>query len=278
MSCPDCNKLKRGPRGPMGLQGPAGEQGVSGVPGIQGPQGPQGIQGLTGPKGDSGNDGNDGAQGIPGIQGPPGVPGRDGDQGPAGIDGQKGEDGAQGPQGEQGIQGPVGPAGIPGPAGPAGNNGRVILGAYNNTTGVGNLNPIGEDQLFLLTIPAATLALNGDELEISTHIEYRSNDLVNMKFKLDGANEYTYAVQNPDDELRNIKIKIARIDKVNQLWTIEDVVKDTVGGGISIKTLETFTTTYNLDSGINFEILADNTVIGANQVVLKKAVVYKNSL
>lgn len=273
------SECREGPRGPMGLRGPAGEQGPAGAPGVQGPQGVQGQQGIQGRPGDAGADGAKGDTGDQGIQGPAGISGRDGDRGPRGYDGAKGLDGADGPPGEKGVQGDKGDQGPQGIQGAPGQNGRYILGSYVSLTGIGNSDAIGDETLlFRQDIPGNTLSNDGDEIELYIDAEYIANDLVNLIFDMDLANRYTYAYQNANNDIRAIRILITRIDANNQLWSIQDVCKELVGFSIAIKTLETFTTTYDLTTPMSFEILADNIALGANQVLLKKCSMYLNKL
>jgi len=273
-----CNE-KIGPQGPMGLPGAKGNTGASGPMGLQGPQGPAGLQGLNGAKGDKGDKGDTGLDGAKGDTGPAGIPGKDGAEGPKGINGTDGALGAKGDIGPQGPQGSQGAQGVQGLQGIQGVNGRYILGAYNDLTGIGNSSALGDETLlFSQNLAGNTLLLNGDEIELFIHTEYFANDLVNIIFDMDGANRYTYAYQNADDDIRFIKIKIARINSVSQFWTIEDVCKTILGPVTAIKTIETFTTTFDLKNPMSFEIFADNIALGADQVVLKKAVMYLNKI
>jgi len=276
MSC-DCG-CKDGERGPRGLPGTTGDTGTSGSVGAQGAKGPQGLQGLAGAVGLKGDKGDKGDQGIQGITGHAGVPGVDGTQGipgPVGSPGSDGAAGADGSPGAQGIQGIQGPTGLTGAAG----IGRYILGAYNDTTGIGNSDAIGDETLlFRQDIVGNTLSNNGDELELFIHTEYFASDTVDIIFDMNAANRYSYSYQNANNDIRFIKIKIARINSASQLWTIEDVTKTLVGPVFSITTIATFTTTYDLTTPMSFEIFADNLVLGADQVVLKKAVMYLNKL
>jgi len=268
-----------GPRGPMGLQGAKGDTGAAGSMGIQGPQGPQGLQGMIGNTGFTGAKGEKGVDGLQGDRGPAGTPGIDGLQGIPGPAGSPGATGAAGRDGTPGAQGPRGATGAQGPTGANGTNGRYILGAYNSLTGIGNSAAIGDETLaFSQNLIGNLLSNDGDEIELFVNTEYFANDIVNLIFSIDSLNRYTYVYQNPDNDVRFIKIKIARIDKVNQLWTIEDVTKTLLGPVLNIMTIDTFATTFDLASPMTFEILIDNTVIGIDQVVLKKAVMYLNKL
>jgi hypothetical protein len=92
---------------------------------------------------------------------------------------------------------------------------------------------------------------------------------------MDPSNEYTYLVQNTDNDIRFVKIKITRVDKTNQLWTISDQVKNAVSGTTTIENIDVVTTTFDLSLPMSFEILADNIAVGADQILLKKASIYK---
>jgi len=270
----DC---KDGQRGPMGLQGPQGATGAQGPAGATGAQGQLGIQGVQGQKGLDGIDGAKGDKGDPGIQGPAGVPGIDGLPGPKGLDGANGLDGAKGNQGPAGPKGDTGLTGAQGPQGLNGAPGRYIIGSYASLTGIGNSSAIGDETLlFRQAIAGNTLSNNGDELEFFINTEYFANDLVNIIFDMNLANRYTYAYQNADSDIRSIKVVITRVDANTQLWSIEDVCKELVGFTIGIKTLATFTTTYDLTTPMSFEIFADNIALGADQVLLKKCSMYLN--
>ena len=272
----DC---KDGQRGPMGLQGPQGATGAQGPAGATGAQGQVGIQGVQGEKGNAGTNGVDGEKGDRGIQGPAGVPGIDGLPGQKGLPGRNGLDGDKGNPGPAGPKGNTGATGAQGLQGLAGAPGRYILGSYASLTGIGNSSAIGDETLlFSQNVKGNTLSNNGDEIELLINTEYFANDLVNLIFDMDLANRYVYAYQLPDNDIRSIKIVITRIDANNQLWSIEDVCKELVGFTIAIKTLATFTTTYDLTTPMSFEIFADNLALGADQVLLKKCSMYLNKL
>lgn len=157
--------------------------------------------------------------------------------------------------------------------GPQGISGHFILCAYNNLTGVGNTNPIGDDVLYECALAANTLTSSGDELELFLFLEYIDNDIVNLNLKLDGTNIYQLAIQDSSAASIFLKVKIARISASSQLWTIEELRNN---GANSINTLATYTTTFNLGTSTTFQVTAENLALGANQLVLKKAVFYKN--
>jgi hypothetical protein len=166
---------------------------------------------------------------------------------------------------------------LAGEDGDDGVDGTLILATYNDLTGVGNQTTVGEDVLFTHIIPANTLVANGDELEIFTYIEYSNNDSVDLIFRLGVGNEYVHNVISADDETRIIKIKVSRITATSQLWTIEALVNNALSGE-AVQTLTITNTTFNLNGASTFEIIANNVAPGANQVVLKKATLYRHKL
>jgi len=270
-----------GPRGPRGFQGEKGETGASGVEGREGRRGPVGLTGLTGAQGEHGNDGAKGDKGDTGLQGPAGIPGRDGDEGAMGPKGANGLDGVDGEKGGPGAQGPTGATGQKGDTGDtgtAGTDGRYILGSYVSLTGIGNSDATGDETvLFTQAVTGNTLANDGEELEFILDTEYQQNDLVNLIFELDPANRYTYAYQNTENDIRFIKVIVTRVNSTSQLWSIQDVCKNALNN-IAIKTVETFTTSFDLTRPMTFNLLADNVALGANQVLLKKCSMYLNKL
>jgi hypothetical protein len=263
----------------MGMQGLQGETGAQGPAGGQGAQGQVGLQGIQGEHGDIGSKGFAGINGDKGDQGPAGIPGKDGEAGPRGIDGARGLDGINGEKGIPGDPGPVGVTGAQGAQGVPGINGRYVLNSYASLTGIGNLAPIGSPTLlFSQPLIGNLLSANGDEIELFLNTEYFDNDLVNLIFSIDVLNQYTYAYQNSDNDIRTLKILITRIDSTHQLWSIEDVCKNLISSNIAIKTLATFSTAFDLTTPMTFEIFADNLALGADQVVLKKCSMYLNKL
>lgn len=170
--------------------------------------------------------------------------------------------------GTAGIDGTNGTDGIDG------TNGSSILGAYNSATGIGNAAGLGLTTFFSAPLLANTLSTDGDELEVFAYIEYQENDPVDLIFSLASGETFTYNVANSESDVRFIKIKIARIDQNNQMWSIEALVKN----ALSLKAVERVDiayTTFDLSTATTFEILADNiNLAGANALRLKKAVLY----
>jgi len=151
------------------------------------------------------------------------------------------------------------------PAGKKGVNGTnatSILYAYNNLTGVGNSDPIGEDTLGSYTILANELDVNNDEVTITIFYDYTAASRVTMKLKLGGSTIFSYGDVSSTSLNTILDIKIARISTTRTYSSM-------------------FTTDTNssatLSSSNLFEITADNTVAGANQVVLKKLVIKKDN-
>lgn len=273
MSCTDC---KDGQRGLMGLRGPKGDTGASGATGARGAQGTQGAQGLTGASGVSGSNGAKGNVGIQGIQGPAGIPGNDGLNGATGQRGANGLDGTDGSDGPPGAAGPMGPQGATGIQGVQG-NGRYIIGSYVSLTGIGNSDPIADETpLFTQNLTGSILVNDGDEIELLINTEYIGSDLVYLIFELDPLNRYVYPYQNTDPDIRSISIIITRVNPTTQFWSIQDVCRNIFPVNIKVQALDTFTTSFDLSLPMTFQILADNTVIGVDQVLLKKCSMYLN--
>lgn len=159
--------------------------------------------------------------------------------------------------------------------GPQGISGHFILCAYNDLTGVGNTDASDdEDLLFECNIPANTLASYGDELELFLYLDYNDNDTLDLNIKLSDTELYTFLISDSDPSIRFIKIRIARISATSQMWTIEQDA-NTLSSFYTV-TMENYSTTFDLGTNMTFQITANNNALGANQLVLKKAVLYKN--
>lgn len=157
-------------------------QGAKGDTGPQGPQGPKGDTGDTGPQG---------------PQGPKGDTGETGPQGPQGEQGQKGDTGDTGPQGPKGDTGDTGPQGPAGPneigsstttniAGILKGDGAVVSAAQAGADYAPAFSPyqtlsasvtltaahfgqyllLSGASAFTITLPAATAAMAGVEMEL----------------------------------------------------------------------------------------------------------------
>lgn len=159
--------------------------------------------------------------------------------------------------------------------GPAGVSGTTILCAYNSLTGTGNTTSTADEEVvFSCSLDANTLISAGDELEVFLYLTYNDNDPIDLKVKLDATNYYTFTISDSDPSIRFIRIKIARISATSQLWTIEQ--KGITTGSIYEVTMAVANTTANLANALTFEVTMDNAASGTNQLILKKAVLYKN--
>ena len=188
--------------------------------------------------------------------------------------GERGYPGPAGPKGANGVNGAVGPQGEQGAAGEPG--GSALLAGYNDLTGIGNTSPIDETVLFTHVVPANTLFSAGDELEVYVYIDYTDNDQVDLAFKLSATEKYTESIQNAISDSRIIKIKISRIDQNNQLWVIESLIADATSN--RVQTINRVATTFDLSTASTFEITASNVALGANQVSMKKASLYRHNI
>lgn len=181
-----------------------------------------------------------------------------------------------GPTGATGATGETGPAGIDGTNGTNGTNGTTILSTYNSTTGVGTPSGLTETTLFTYNMPANTLTINGDELELYAYYEYSQNDPVTLRIKL-GAKIVSFTVADAENDYRILKIKISRISSNSQLWTIEESIRQ-AGEGTVIGSIRVDSSTVDLTTILAFEITAQNTATNANQLLLKKATLYKYAI
>lgn len=177
---------------------------------------------------------------------------------------------------------PIGPTGATGPTGPAGSagangtNGTTVLLTYNNQTGVTSGAGTAEESLFLETLPANTWAGDGDEVELYAYMQYTDSDPVTVRLKLGGLTRYTFVQQQVEPERIILRIRISRDSNNSQFWIIEKLSYDTTVGALSA---ESFIATAN-STAINanpndFQITAQNGVIGGNQLTLYKATLYK---
>lgn len=180
----------------------------------------------------------------------------------------------QGPIGPTGATGATGAAGTNGTDGADGLDGTTVINSYNSTTGVGTPASTTETTLYTHTIIANTIGTNGDELELYAWYEYSASDIVTLRVKLD-SKIVTFTVVGTNDSLNILKIKISRISQTSQLWTIELVSKDVVS---STNVLSINSSTVDLATNLDFEITAENDVAVANQLVLKKATLYKYAI
>lgn len=173
------------------------------------------------------------------------------------------------------TNGTNGTNGTDGIDGTDGVDGSSIIATYNDLVGIGNdTDPDPTYTLFSEALPSTSLSTDGDEIEVFAVVEYSENDPVNLIFRLSPTESYTMSISSASDEVIFIKIRISRISQTSQLWTIESIHNPTALA-IYTSTLTTTSTTFDLQTSPTFEIIVDNTVAGANQVVLKKATIYE---
>jgi len=183
-----------------------------------------------------------------------------GPQGPQGIPGETGENGTDGEDGTNGTNGV---------------NGTTILSSYNNLLGVGTPDNTVETILYSYVVPLNTLVNNGDELELFTYYEYFENDPVTLRIKF-GSKVVTLVVADSENDIRVLKIKISRISQTSQMWVIQEDRK--ILSVVSGNLLQIDSSTVDLATNLTFQITAQNSAVGANQLVLKKATLYKYSI
>ena len=179
-----------------------------------------------------------------------------------------------GPKGDTGATGATGPAGADGSNGADGTNGTTVLSAYNSITGIGTPASLTETTLFTYNVSANTLATNGDELEAFIYYEYTASDSVTFRIKL-GSKIHTFTEVAANNYVGIIKIKIARISSTSQFWTIEKINKSSTSIIPVFTGLVIDSSTVNLATILAFEVSGENSVANANQLVLKKCVLYK---
>ena len=195
-----------GDTGPQGPQGPKGDTGDTGPQGPKGDPGeaftyedftPEQLAALKGEKGDTGVQGPQGERGETGLQGPQGPKGDTGDTGPQGAKGDTGETGPQGPQGPKGDTGDTGPQGPAGPNEVGSSTATDITGLLKGDGAAVSAAQAGVDyapasspyqtlsasvtltaahfgqylllsgaSAFTITLPAATAAMSGAEMEL----------------------------------------------------------------------------------------------------------------
>lgn len=173
--------------------------------------------------------------------------------------------------------GPTGATGATGANGAAGANGTSVIAAYNNQTGVTTGSGVTEESLFSATIPSNTWASTGNEVELYSYMVYNDNDTVTIKFKLGGLTKYTDTIQEVEPCRVIYKIKMSKDAANSQYWTIEKSVYGTTTTGLLIASyiIDTTNSTAVTASNNTFEITGQNSVIGANQLTLYKATLYK---
>lgn len=182
-----------------------------------------------------------------------------------------------GPTGAAGTNGTNGVKGDTGLTGANGQDGTSIVNTYNSLSGVGTTADLVETTLYTYNIPANTLATNGDELEAYVYYLYNANDSTTFRIKL-GSKVVPYTKLGSENLGFFLKIKISRISQTSQLWNIEETSINALGVKI-ISTMDINSSTVDLGTILAFEVTGqNNTVTTANQLVLKKATLYKYSV
>lgn len=153
-----------------------------------------------------------------------------------------------------------------------------ILSAYNSQTGVGNTAGASTVNAITVSIPGNTLANDGDEYEMDLYTEYQENDPVTMEIGIGAGATWSKVIQNASDDKRFFKIKVARIDQNNQLWTISSLI-DTFPNIENLEDVDVIYTTKDLSTTENWTVkLINDGSAGANAIVLHKAVLYLNKV
>lgn len=186
--------------------------------------------------------------------------------------------GAPGTNGTNGAPGVKGDTGLTGANGQNGTNGTTILATYNSTTGIGTDADILEKTLFTYNVPANTLATNGDELNVFIYYEYTASSPVTpvtLRVKL-GSKIITLVISETVNCSRTVTLKISKISNTSQFWIVETT---SVGGIVSGQIFRLPTTsTVDLSTTLAFEISGENSAAVANQLILKKATLYKYAI
>lgn len=182
-----------------------------------------------------------------------------------------------GPKGDPGTNGTNGVKGDTGLTGANGQDGTSIVNTYNSLSGVGTTADLVETTLYTYNIPANTLSANGDELEAYIYYLYNENDSTTVRIKL-GSKIIPYNKISVENLGFFLKIKISRISQTSQLWNIEETSINALGVKL-ISTMAVDSSTVDLGTILAFEITGqNNTVTTINQLVLKKATLYKYSV
>lgn len=179
-----------------------------------------------------------------------------------------------GPPGADGADGAAGVKGDTGLTGANGQNGTTIEDTYNSLTGIGTTADLIETSFYSYNVPANTLGTNGDELEAYIYYAYNATNSTTLRIKF-GSKIVTLNKTNAQNLGFFLKIKICRISQTSQLWNIEETSIDALGTKI-ISTMNIDSSTVDLATILAFEVTGqNNTTTTANQLVLKKATLYK---
>lgn len=182
-----------------------------------------------------------------------------------------------GPTGAAGTNGTNGVKGDTGLTGANGQDGTSILSTYNSLSGIGTTADLVETSFFNYNIPANTLSANGDELEAYIYYLYNATNSTTFRIKL-GSKVVPYTKIGAQNLGFFLKVKISRISQTSQLWNIEETSIDALGVKI-ISTMDINSSTVDLGTILAFEVTGqNNTVTTTNQLVLKKATLYKYSV
>lgn len=169
----------------------------------------------------------------------------------------------------------VSPAGSPGIQGINGNDGKYILYNYSNNTGIGTTADLIETILASYILPANTLSVDYDEIEVDAYVLYINPDSILMRFKIAGVTLFSEPYFNDSASTIRLNFKLVRLGSSSQFFISQGLAQASTIPGIinqdspatidlTINNLIEFTGT-NLDTGV------------ANQLTLKKFTVYKNS-
>ncbi len=126
-----------------------------------------------------------------------------------------------GPKGDTGSTGPTGPTG------PTGATGVVILNTFNTTSSLTPPVSTSEETLYSYSVPANTLNVNGNELELYVKMEIpvgAAATTTTIRFKFGGTTFYTDVISTgTDDNDLLYKIKISRVSSSVQLCLVEKI-------------------------------------------------------
>jgi hypothetical protein len=153
-----------------------------------------------------------------------------------------------------------------------------ILSAYNSATGAGNLAGASTMNAIVVSIPGNTLANDGDEYEMDLYTEYGENDPVDLEIGIGAGATWTKTIQSASNDKSFFKVKVARIDQNNQMWTIEMVTEDEFNTRY-VAELDVIYTTKDLSTTENWTVnLINSGAAAANALVLHKAVLKLNKV
>jgi hypothetical protein len=155
--------------------------------------------------------------------------------------------------------------------------GNILL-AYNSQTGIGNTAGATTVNAVAFSVPGNTLANDGDEYEMDLYTEYQENDPVDIEIGIGAGATWTRTIQSASNDKSFFKVKVARIDQNNQMWTIEMVTEDVLNTRY-VAELDVIYTTKDLSTTENWTVnLINSGAAGANSLVLHKAVLKINKV